>query len=210
MALTATLTPAVTGPSAVLLKRQGLSSKNPASSIPDAYQAPASQLLAGVKPAPRIVIMANGRPGLNVNGLSYADYIKHIMPHAPLTPTERWGTWMLRKFYQGTTRNTVYKWFGNPCRYKKEGNLSCSEYTLLLMQTCGFKRAVTEGWRRINDEDPTLRKHPLMFLATLPVLRQQVLKHYPDVDPKKLPTGDAPLPLNWFKNPDLVNRLARL
>lgn len=64
------------------------------------------------------------------------------------------GQWvcdvLIRDVYQRTTRGTVYRWLGNPCAFKREGNhLSCSEYTRVLIHRLGVWRGIWEGAKRI-------------------------------------------------------------
>ena len=154
----------------------------------------------------RLITLPNGSQALDTNGLSYQQYINVIMPQLKLTPAQQWGTWMIRRLYQGTTRNTVYKWFGNPCLYKKKGNLSCSEYTLMMLQTCGMRRGVIQGWHRISNEGPNPLTHPKMFLATLPFIG----KRFRDQVISTQPAKDKPIPLTWFKDPSIARQLAAL
>jgi putative component of membrane protein insertase Oxa1/YidC/SpoIIIJ protein YidD len=155
----------------------------------------------------RLVTLPDGSPALDTNGLSYQDYIKHIMPQLKLSPAQQWGTWMIRRLYQGTTRNTIYKWFGNPCLYKKHGNLSCSEYTLIMLQTCGMPRGIANGWQRISSEGPNPLTHPKLFLATWPFIGKRIRASMPSAN---TPPLDKPIPLNWFKNPAVITKLASL
>jgi putative component of membrane protein insertase Oxa1/YidC/SpoIIIJ protein YidD len=157
--------------------------------------------------AKRLVTLPNGEAAIDTNGLRYDDYITKIMPNLPLTKAQRWATWMIRRLYQGTTRNTVYKWFGNPCQYKKQGNLSCSEYTLLLIQQCGLGHGVREGWRRISSEGPNPITHPKLWLATIPIIGKRFLDAIPATE---VAPADKPIPLSWFKDKTVALKLAQL
>jgi putative component of membrane protein insertase Oxa1/YidC/SpoIIIJ protein YidD len=70
---------------------------------------------------------------------------------------------LIRKVYQGPTRSTVYKWFGNPCPYKRKANkLSCSEYTLVMIHRLGVVRGIWEGGKRLlrcNPYNYMMNKH---------------------------------------------------
>jgi putative component of membrane protein insertase Oxa1/YidC/SpoIIIJ protein YidD len=168
-----------------------------------------------VAPGPtRLLTLPTGEPALDINRIRYQDYLERVMPYMQqpghMNGLQRWGTWMIRNVYQKPLRATLYKWNGNPCRYKKEGNLSCSEYTLMQIQARGFWPGVAAGWRRISDEDPYLLKHPMLMLGTLPVVGKWFRQRAPQFDYSKLSNDDAPIPTKAIKDPQVLALISQL
>jgi hypothetical protein len=152
------------------------------------------------------VVIARGQPALDLNWVKYDDYLTQVLPKLELTPGQKLCTFLIRRPYQDVFRNSVYKWFGNPCQSKKIGNLSCSEYTLAMIQLTGVKNGIREGWKQLNNGEA----NPLKILANtpsqLPLIRQ--------VWPKLLPQSwqvapgcqltSPPLPLSHIRQPARV------
>lgn len=76
-------------------------------------------------------------------------------PDGKLTWGQKVCDFLIRKVYQGGTRSTVYKWFGNPCPFKRVANkLSCSEYTLVMIHRFGVLKGIWLGSGRLMRCNP--------------------------------------------------------
>ncbi len=78
------------------------------------------------------------------------DFNAIYSPDGKLTTGQRICDFLIRQVYQRPTRNTVYKWLGNPCPFKHFAKkLGCSEYALVMIHRFGVVRGIYLGAIRL-------------------------------------------------------------